>query len=285
MDRGKAHGVPALTSPSVLRGLLADFGIRPTKALGQHFLADANILARIAEACAVAQGEEVVEVGAGLGTLTLALAPRADPLWAVERDPRLVPLLKEHVASWPNVRVLEADFRSVRLPDLAPELTLVGNLPYGITSDVLLKTIRERRVVRRAVLMVQREVGERLISPPGSKASRLGAHLNAYFELRLVRRIPASAFFPPPEVDSALITLRRLPRARIQAPPESFEKVLAALFATRRKTARNSLTALADRERVTEAMEHLELPPSIRGEALTVEEVDALTRLLLSSDG
>lgn len=284
MNRGNAHAAPTLTTPSVLRRLLADHGIRLTKTLGQHFLADGNILTRIAETCAVAEGEPVVEVGAGLGTLTLALAPRANPLWAVERDPRLVPLLKAHVAPWPNVRVVESDFRSVQLKDLAPEVTVVGNLPYGITSDVLLKLIRERAVVRRAVLMVQREVGERLNSPPGPKNSRLGMHLNAYYRLSLARRIPATAFFPAPEVDSALMTLYRLPQPRIQAHPDTFETVLAALFATRRKTARNSLSALAARDRVAQVIEELQLPPSIRGEALTVEQVDALARTLLASD-
>lgn len=284
MHEDHTHASPVLTAPSVLRRLLDDHGIRLTKALGQHFLADGNILARIIEACDLSHGEPVVEVGAGLGTLTLALASRADPLWAVEKDPRLVPLLKDHVARWPNVRVLASDFRRVRLKDLGTELTVVGNLPYGITSDVLLTLIRERNVVKRGVLMVQRELGERLLSPPGPKISRLGVHLNAYFRLSLVRRIAATAFFPPPEVESVLITADRLPIPRIQAPPDAFETVLAALFATRRKTARNSLAALVCRERVAQILEQLGLPPSVRGEALSVEQVDALAKTLLKSD-
>lgn len=272
-----------LTSPNHLRRVLGDHGIRLSRSLGQHFLADANILHRIVEACALEEHEQVVEVGAGVGTLSLALAPLVDRLWAVEKDRRLVPLLREHVGGSDSVTVLHADFLQVELASLGSNLVVVGNLPYGITSETLLKLIRERRHVSRAVLMVQQEVGERLVQAPGARASRLGVHLSAYYQVKKLRRVPRTVFYPPPEVESLLIRLHPLPHSRIRSSPESFEKVLKALFGARRKTAYNALSSLAPREQVMQALSTLGLPPSVRGESLSVEQIDALADMLLRS--
>ncbi len=277
-------GTLQLTSPRTLRSVLSAHGIRLSKALGQHFLADANILARIVDACALHGDEKVVEVGAGVGTLTLALAPHARRLWAVEKDERLIPILQEHVRGSHSVEVVHGDFRRLQLASLGEELVTAGNLPYGITSEVLLKLIRERACVRRAVFMVQREVGERLVQGPGAQASRLGLHLRAYYELSVLRRVPRTVFYPPPEVDSVLLSLQRLSERRISSPPDVFEQVLKALYATRRKTAHNALARLVSRQRAAHALAALDLPPSVRGEALSLEEVDALARELFASE-
>ncbi|MFO8034110.1 MAG: 16S rRNA (adenine(1518)-N(6)/adenine(1519)-N(6))-dimethyltransferase RsmA [Candidatus Bipolaricaulota bacterium] len=275
---------PQLTSARFLRRLLAEHDIRLSQALGQHFLADANILSKMVQACTLEGHEPVVEVGAGVGTLTLALAPHAGRLWAVEKDQQLIPILREHVRSCETVEVVRADFRHVELAVLGQELVIAGNLPYGITSEVLLKLIRERTAVCRAVLMVQQEVGQRLVQDPGPHASRLGVHLSAYYDLQVLRRVPRTAFYPPPEVNSVLLSLRRLSSSRIQSSPEAFEQVLKALFGARRKTACNALSKLASRQLVTQALTVLGRHPSVRGEALSVEEVDALAQRLLHSD-
>lgn len=269
-----------LTSPSVLRSLLFAGGIHLKPSLGQHFLADENVLLRIVETIDPKPSEIAVEVGAGLGTLTVALAPHVQSLSAVEIDPRLTPILKEQVAPFPNVTVIEADFLCLPLAQFGEGLLIVGNLPYGITSEVLLKLIRERDSVSRAVFLVQEEVGEKLVAPPGPKVTRLGLHLRAYYEVDLARKISRHVFFPPPEVDSALIRLRKLPVPRITASEEGFEGTLALLFSTRRKTLRRVLLGRFPPSQVERILKESGLDPKVRGEALPLEAIDRLALLL-----
>lgn len=271
-----------LTSPTVLRDVLARHGIRLRAELGQHFLVDENVLGKIVELAGPRPEETAVEVGAGAGTLTAALAPRVRELVAVEVDRRLIPVLRETTAPYPNVRVLPADFRDLDLASLGEDLLLVGNLPYGITSDVLLKLLRERGAVDRAVLMVQREVGEKLIAPPGPGRSRLGVHLQAYFDVELLRRVARTVFFPPPDVDSVLVRLRKLPRPRIAAPEAAFERTLALVFSARRKTLRRALLAALPADAVDRVLSATDFDPQARGEALPLE---ALDRLAMALDG
>ncbi|GAB4308829.1 MAG: 16S rRNA (adenine(1518)-N(6)/adenine(1519)-N(6)) -dimethyltransferase RsmA [Candidatus Bipolaricaulota bacterium] len=271
------HGMQGkLTSPTVLRDLLARHGVRLRSELGQHFLADENTLARIVEATEAREDETVVEVGAGAGTLTCALAPRVRELVAVEVDRRLIPVLEETTAAHPNVQIVCSDFRELSLGSLGRELLLVGNLPYGITSDVLVKVIREREEVARAVFMVQWEVGEKLVAPPGPEASRLGVHLRAYFDVEVVRKVPRTVFFPPPEVDSALIRLRKLAQPRITAPEDAFERTLALIFSSRRKTLRRALLGQLPAAEVDRILAEVGLDPRVRGESLSLETLDRL---------
>lgn len=265
-----------LTSPTVVRDLLGRHGVRLRKGLGQNFLVDGNILARIVDLAGPRADETAVEVGAGVGTLTVALAPHVREVLAVEVDGRLIPILEEQTASHPNVRILRADFRELALGDFGERLLLVGNLPYGITSDVLLKLIRERAVVDRALFMVQAEVAEKLVAPPGPEASRLGVHLRAYFETEVVRKVPRTVFFPPPEVNSALVRLSRLARPRIAAREDWFEWTLAALFAGRRKTLRNALAVRAPVADVDRLLAEVGLDPRVRGETLPLDVLDRL---------
>ncbi|MEW6216714.1 MAG: 16S rRNA (adenine(1518)-N(6)/adenine(1519)-N(6))-dimethyltransferase RsmA [Candidatus Bipolaricaulota bacterium] len=272
-----------LTSPTVLRDLLARHGVRLRSELGQHFLVDENTLARIVELVEAQGDETAVEAGAGAGTLTCALAPRVREFVAVEVDRRLIPVLEETTASHPNVRILRGDFRELSLASLGREILLVGNLPYGITSDVLVKVIREREAVERAVFMVQAEVGAKLVAPPGPEASRLGVHLRAYFDVEVVRKVPRTVFFPPPDVDSALIRLRKLPRPRATAPEEALERTLALIFSSRRKTLRRALLGQLPVEEVGRILTEVGLDPRVRGEALPLEAVDRLALALHSS--
>lgn len=269
-----------LTSPSVIRGVLKAQGIELRKGLGQHFLADANVLGRIVEAIAPSPNEVAVEVGSGLGTLTVALAPHVRELWAVEVDPRLIPLLRMHLEPFPNVHVLNADFRDLDLAALGKDLLVVGNLPYGITSEALLKLIKERESVARAVFTVQWEVGEKLVAPPGPGTSRLGLHLRAYFEVELLRRIPKTVFFPAPEVDGALVRLRRLPQPRVSLPEKDWEKTLALAFSHRRKTLRRVLLSFLPAGEVDALLAELGLDPRVRAEALDLPELEKLGRAL-----
>lgn len=269
-----------LSSPTVLRDLLARHGVRLRSELGQHFLVDENILARILEITEASGDETAVEVGAGAGTLTSALAPLVRDLVAVEVDRRLIPVLEETTSSHPNVRVIHGDFREISLGSSGERILLVGNLPYGITSDVLLKLIREREAVERAVFMVQAEVGTKLVAPPGPEASRLGVHLRAYFDVEVARKVPRTVFFPPPDVDSALIRLRKLPQPRITAPEQAFERTLALIFSGRRKTLRRALLSQLSVEVVDQILAEAGLDPRVRGEALPLETLDRLTEAL-----
>lgn len=276
-----------LTSPTVLRDLLGRHGVRLRKGLGQNFLVDGNVLARIVDLAGPRADETAVEVGAGVGTLTCALAPRVRELLAVEVDGRLIPILQEQTASHPNVRVLRADFRELALGDFGDRLLLVGNLPFGITSDVLVKLIRERAVVDRALFMVQAEVAEKLVAPPGPEASRLGVHLRAYFEVEVARKVPRTVFFPPPEVDSALIRLRRLPAPRVTAPEEAFARTLALIFSGRRKTLRRVLLSRLSADEADQVLGEVGLDGGVRGEALPLPAIDGLAHALhrLSAPG
>jgi len=269
-----------LTSPTVLREVLSRHGVRLRPELGQHFLADGNILERIVELTEAGGDETAVEVGAGAGTLTVALAPRVRELVAVEVDRRLIPVLEETTAAHPNVRVLPGDFRGFPLSSLGERILLVGNLPYGITSDVLVKLIREREAVERAVVMVQREVGEKLVAPPGPEASRLGVHLRAYFDAEVVRKVPRTVFFPPPAVDSALIRLRKLPVPHVTAPEPAFERALSLIFSGRRKTLRRALLGQLSAAEADRILAEARLDGRVRGEALPLEAVDRLAHTL-----
>jgi 16S rRNA (adenine1518-N6/adenine1519-N6)-dimethyltransferase len=269
-----------LTSPTVLRDLLARHGIRLRSELGQHFLVDENTLARIVDLVEAQGDETAVEVGAGAGTLTCALAPRVRELVAVEVDRRLIPVLEETTASHSNVRILRGDFRELSLGSFGERILLVGNLPYGITSDVLVKVIREREAVERAVFMVQAEVGAKLVAPPGPEASRLGVHLRGYFDVEVARKVPRTVFFPPPEVDSALIRLRKLTQPRITAPEPAFEQTLALIFSGRRKTLRRALLGQFPAEEVGRILTEVGLDPRVRGEALPLSAMDRLAESL-----
>ena len=269
-----------LIRPSELRALLSRHGIRLRQGLGQHFLVDGNILSHIVTAILDTGGKRAVEVGAGVGTLTCALAPRLERLWAVEIDSRLIPLLQETVAPWPQVEVIQGDFLDLSLSRFGEGLLVVGNLPYQITSPVLLKLIREREPVAWGVFLVQLEVAEKLLAPPGPQASRLGLHVRAYYEPELLRRVPRTVFFPPPEVDSALIRLWRLPAPRISSPSEAFEATLKLVFSGRRKTLRRVLRGALPQGEVERLLADLGLDPQVRGEALEIPELDRLARAL-----
>lgn len=273
---------PDLASPSAIRDLLARHGIRLKKGLGQHFLADGNVLKKIV-AAVDPRGEEVaVEVGAGIGTLTRALAPRVGKLYAVEVDRRLIPVLEEGLSGFPNVEVVPEDFLSLPLWRFGERLLVVGNLPYGITGPVLLKLVRERERVGRAVFLVQWEVAGKLVAPPGPDRSRLGVYLRAFFHVEVAFRVPRNSFFPPPEVDGGLVRLFPLPVPRISVPEGVFGEVLRILFSARRKTLRRVLADRFGAEVAGELLGELGLDPRVRAEALGIGDLDRIARWLHS---
>jgi 16S rRNA (adenine1518-N6/adenine1519-N6)-dimethyltransferase len=237
---------PLLTPPRI-RDLLAGHELRPAKALGQHYLADPNTARKVARLAGVGPGETVLEVGPGLGSLTLALREAGAAVVAVEADPRLLPALAEVLGDDPLVRVELADALRVDLAALAPEARrLVANLPYNIAATLVLKVLAESPAIAQLVVMVQREVGERLAAAPGSPAyGGPSAKLAAMATARVLAPVSRRVFVPEPHVDSVLlgVTRRRHPAAAGVDQAE-LARVIDAAFAQRRKTLRNALRGL-----------------------------------------
>lgn len=279
-----------LGSPAYVKSLLRERGLRPNRRWGQNFLIDANILAKVAEAGEVGPQDGVLEIGPGLGALTRELAARARQVLAVEIDPGLYAALTEETArDLPNVRVLNADFLELDLPTVVPaELgpgrhPVVANIPYSVTSPVVVRLLEHRDLFSRIVLMVQKEVADRLTGEPGTSdygSLTLFTHLHA--DARRVAFVSRRAFLPAPDVDSAIIRLDVLEQPRYpDIPPDRYLAVVHAAFQQRRKSLSNSLTgpALAwSREEARERLERAGIDPVRRGETLTPDEFAALAR-------
>jgi len=273
---------------SALRDLAARHGIRPSKALGQNFLTDPNLARAIVSDAGVRPGDRVVEVGAGLGSLTRALAEAGAEVVAVEADRAIIPALRESVGELPAVRVVHADALRIDWAAALPggPWRMVSNLPYNVAVPVLFRMLDGAPQVTDYLVMVQREVGQRLAAEPGSEAYGAASARLAYLaDVAMVRRVPASVFWPAPSVESVLvrITPRRPP---VAAPREALFRVIEAGFAQRRKTMRNALVRLglgpADAEA---ALRGCGLDPNVRAEELGLEAFDCLARAAGGRDG
>ncbi|HMC42395.1 MAG TPA: 16S rRNA (adenine(1518)-N(6)/adenine(1519)-N(6))-dimethyltransferase RsmA [Acidimicrobiales bacterium] len=266
-----------------VRNLVARHGLRPSRALGQHFVADPNTVRRIARLAGVGAGDHVVEIGAGLGSLTLALAESGADVTAVETDRYLLPVLREVVAST-SVRVIEADARSLDWEALlGPEpgrWVLVANLPYNMAASLVVDVLEKVPAVGRMLVMVQREVGERLAAGPGSAAYGAVSVRVAYWAMaRVVGRVPATVFVPEPKVSSVLVALERLEEPAIDPLVASYGDVfelVRAGFAQRRKMLRGALAGLATPEDLRAAG----VRPEARAEELDVHAWGTLAACL-----
>ena len=258
---------------------LREFGVRPNRELGQIFLIDDNVLGVIGRAAELDASDVVLEVGGGLGVLSEYLAPRVAHLHVVEVDAGLEPALRDALDPHPNTTLHFAD--AVRLDlaalDPAPD-KVVANLPYGVAATVILRTLAELPGVALCVAMVQREVGERLAAPPGSKtygATSVLAQLAA--DVHVERRIPATVFHPAPRVESALVVVRRTG----PPPPPGLTALVHAAFAHRRKALAGSLAlapGAADgvRDAARAALERIGQPADARAERLAPADFERL---------
>ncbi|HJR97620.1 MAG TPA: 16S rRNA (adenine(1518)-N(6)/adenine(1519)-N(6))-dimethyltransferase RsmA [Actinomycetota bacterium] len=232
-----------------IRDLAARHGIRPSKSLGQHFLIDPNLARAIASDAGVTAGDRVVEIGAGMGSLTVALAATGAEVLAVEFDRGLVPALREVTQGLASVRVLHADAMkldwSAELGDADGVWTLCANLPYNIAAPLVLDTLTSVPAISRWLVMVQREVGRRLVAAPGGEHFGAVSLRVAYrADASIVRRVPAAVFWPRPNVDSVLVRLDRLDRPPVDVDEVWLWRVVDEAFAERRKTMRNALRRL-----------------------------------------
>jgi 16S rRNA (adenine1518-N6/adenine1519-N6)-dimethyltransferase len=261
---------------------LSRFGIRPNRELGQNFLVDDNMLGVIGRLAELDARDVVLEIGGGLGVLSVYLAPRTKHLHVVETDRRLEPVLTEALDPYDNAGLLIADVMDVDLGGLEPRPTkVVANLPYGVAVPALLKTIEDLPEVDLWCVMVQREVGDRLAAAPGTKAYGIPSVLaQLACDVKLARRVSRNVFQPPPHVDSALLLLRR-------TGPGASPRVAAFVhdvFAHRRKALARSLELAtgvrADREAARAALVELGHPPDARAERLAPAELAALAKHL-----
>ncbi len=251
---------------------VADASHRPRKRFGQHFLRDAAILQRLVAAIAPAPGEQLIEIGPGRGALTEPLLARGARILAVEIDRDLCALLQAKFAQQPQFSLVQGDALHIdyRAAAGVGDLRLVGNLPYNLSTPLLFAAMAQREGIADMHFMLQREVVERLAAIPGTKAyGRLSVMVQYYCQVEPLFDVPASAFSPPPKVESAVVRLR--PRAApetVAADPLQFERVVNLCFQQRRKTLRNCLKALVP----ASALATLAAPLDARPETLSVTD-------------
>jgi len=259
-----------------IQSLLRHHGLRPSRALGQNFVADPNTVRRIAALAELKPGQKVVEIGAGLGSLTVALAETGARVVAVEIDRHVVPVLRS-VVEPVGVEVVEGDALTLDLAALLAERSpapwsLVANLPYNVATPLVLRTLVEVPAVAHLLVMVQREVGERMAAGAGEDAYGAVSVRIAYFaRADVVGRVPASVFVPKPRVESVLVRLERLPAPAVDPVLVSYERldaVVRAGFAQRRKMLRRSLAGVVE----PAAFERAGVRPEARAEELGVAD-------------
>lgn len=256
---------------------LRHFDLKARKRLGQHFLIDTNVLQDILTAAELAENDAVLEIGPGLGILTRELARRVKRVTAVELDDRLAALLKREMASLPNVAIINADILKIDPSDVMPETErykVVANLPYYITSPVLRHFLEAFLKPNLMVVMVQKEVAEAIVAGPG-KRSLLSISVQFYGRPGIIRRVPARAFYPAPEVDSAILRIDLYPRPAVAVDDVgSFFETVRAGFASPRKQLVNSLSygLKVPKTDVVRLLEQANIAPQRRAETLTLEE-------------
>ncbi|MSO78897.1 MAG: 16S rRNA (adenine(1518)-N(6)/adenine(1519)-N(6))-dimethyltransferase RsmA [Acidimicrobiia bacterium] len=278
MARSKLR-VPVL-NPCDPRALLREHGVHPSRALGQNFLADPNTARRIVRLAEVGPGSKVLEIGPGLGALTVALAEAGASVHALELDRHLIPILEAVVSGTPNVTVEQGDALTWDFAELRDENWLcVSNLPYNVATPVVARLLEEAPQMTRMLLMVQREVGERLVASPGSRIYGAVSVKVAYHATsRIVGAVPPTVFVPRPKVESALVLLERRPQPPVDVP--SYDRLFALVssgFAQRRKMLRRALVPALG-ERTEAVLVAAGIAPTERAEALDLESWAALAR-------
>ena len=259
---------------SQVTDLLARHGIRPSRALGQNFVVDPNTVRRIARLADVGPADRVLEIGPGMGALTLALAETGATVVAVEADRHLIPVLDEVVGDLDRVTVVHADAMTTDWPAVLDDLdgwVLVANLPYNIATPLVADLLDDVPQIRRMLIMVQSEVADRLAATVGDAAYGAVSVKVAYWaEARIAGKVPASVFHPRPNVESALVAIRRRPEPAVDPAMVGHDRlfeVVRAGFATRRKMLRRALAGVVD----PEAFERAGVAPESRAEELDVE--------------
>ena len=276
---------PTIASREVTQHILKVFHLRASKKLGQNFLIDAAVVRGIVEAAELQEGERVLEIGPGIGTLTQGLAESGAQVTAVELDKKLPAVLAETLKGYENVRIVQGDILKTDIRELMGDapFKVAANLPYYITTPILMALLEQRLPIRNIVTMVQKEVAERMIAPPGSKTyGALSVAVQYYTAPEIVLDVPPKSFIPAPEVDSVVIAckVRGMPAVAVR-DEKLFFRVVKAAFGQRRKTLSNALKGAGFlKDEVQEALEQAGIEAARRGETLSLEEFAQLADAL-----
>ncbi|MBW5449056.1 16S rRNA (adenine(1518)-N(6)/adenine(1519)-N(6))-dimethyltransferase RsmA [Cohnella sp. CFH 77786] len=274
----------AIAAAGRTKEIIRRHGFTFKKSLGQNFLIDSNILDKIIAAAGLDETRGALEIGPGIGALTERLAQTAGRVVALEIDQRLLPILEDVLSPYGNVSVIHADILKADLQRLWEEsfaglagVSVVANLPYYVTTPIVMKLLEERLPVEHIVVMVQKEVAERMAARPGGKEyGSLSIAVQYYCEPEVIASVPSGAFIPAPNVDSAVIRLTKRREPAVAVPDEArFFRVVHAAFAQRRKTIANNLSAISGKERKAELAELLTangIQPERRAETLSLAE-------------
>lgn len=285
-----------LSSAKTLKAIMTAHGIRPQHKLGQNFLTDARVLEGIVAAAEIGSEDLVLEIGPGLGTLTQQLAMAAGKVLAIELDRNLVEILRKTLLEMhPNVELIQGDAGRIDLHTLLAERLAPGakakvaaNLPYYITTPLIMRLLEENLPLDTIVVMVQKEVADRMVAPPGGKDyGALSVAVQYYTEPRIAVKVSRGAFLPPPEVDSAVVAMKLRAAPPVDAPREAFFRVVKAAFGQRRKALGNALAGglALDKARIQEALSQAQIDPTRRGETLSLQEFAEITRRIMTADG
>lgn len=279
-----------LTDIGTIKALLARHGFHFSKALGQNFIVNPSVCPRMADESGIDSESGVIEIGAGIGVLTAELAKRAKKVVCIELDSKLLPILDETLADFDNIEIINADVLKTDLAALIEEkfggmpVYVCANLPYYITSPVIMTLLESRLPLKAVTVMVQREAAQRLCAPVGSRLSgAVTVAVDYYAEARKLFDVSAGSFMPAPKVDSSVIRLDIREKPGIEVSDEKlFFSMVHAAFGQRRKTASNSISSGMGIPKavVAEAIERCGFPPSVRAESMTAEQLAALCEAL-----
>ena len=276
-----------LSSHKATKEVVQKHNFKFSKSLGQNFLIDTNVIDRILEGARVQEGGDVIEVGPGIGTLTKEMGRTAETVVAIEIDNTLIPILEETLADFPNIEVINQDILKVDVQELVKEklnggpVKLIANLPYYITTPIVMKFLEEDIPVTDIVVMVQKEVADRMNAQPNSKDyGALSVAVQYYCDTEIVAKAPRHMFMPQPNVDSTVIGLHVREEKKYNVDNEDiFFKTVKASFGQRRKTLLNSLGGLGflSKDQIKIALQEANIDEKRRGETLSIEEFASLS--------
>ena len=272
-----------LSNIGTIKEILSKYGFTFSKSLGQNFLINPSVCPRMAEYGGAQKGVGVIEVGPGIGVLTCELAKRADKVVTVELDKRLLPVLDETLAEFDNIKVVNDDILKIDLKKLIEdefagmEVVVCANLPYYITSPVIMKLLEDKLPIKALTVMVQKEAAQRICAEVGTRQSgAVTVAVNYYSTPQLLFNVSAGSFMPAPKVDSAVIRLDILEEPRVQLKNEKlFFRIIKSAFGQRRKTLSNSLSSGLSLPKgdIINALETADVPANYRAEQLTMQQL------------
>lgn len=279
-----------LSNPTVIKSILARYGLRISKSLGQNFIVDPLVCPRMAEECGAGPHIGALEIGPGLGVLTDSLSRRAEKVVSVELDKQLLPILKETLFGLNNVDIVQGDALKIDIKQLisdkfgSMETIVCANLPYYITTPIIMRFLEEHIPVSSITAMVQEEAANRLCAEPGNRAcGAVSAAVHYYCVPQILFKVPRTCFYPQPSVDSAVIKLNILKRPPVKVADEKFFfSVIKSAFCQRRKTILNSISGglHIDKKPLSDALDNAGIKSGLRAEQLTIKDFAALSNAL-----